>query len=233
MKPTIGNQQDNSPNGTKLRRNRRAIDTSSESSTSSYHLLSFPLEGKIEAKNYPFQLYTLGENKFSITTKNYPIIYQEHKFDNLQKQKNKFKIGEIDKLLTFEEILKYGIESIKLKDDYLFNRIRELKELCDCEEEYDVSLDSLKTMFIFVEAIGNISKPSSLTVSESGLFYLEWERDKNNSITVRFKKDYFLDYVIFKPSLHIDKRIIFNGSMYALDLVDFLKDLNLKIHQQI
>jgi hypothetical protein len=232
MKPTIGNQKDNSPNRTKLRENSQTIDTISESLPIFYHT-SFSSIGKIEAQNYRLLLDTPGKNKFSIITKNNPTIIPERKNDSFPKQKNKFKIEEIDKLLTFEEILKYGIESIKLKDDHLFNRIRELKELCDCEEDYDVSLDSLKTMFIFVEAIGNISKPSSLTVSESGLFYLEWERDRNNSITVRFKKDYFLDYVIFKPSLHIDKRIIFNGSMYALDLVDFFKDLNLKIHQQI
>jgi hypothetical protein len=100
-----------------------------------------------------------------------------------------------------------------LKEDYFFNRIRELKESCDSEEDYDVSLESFKTMFLFVEAIGSISKPSSLTVSENGIFHLEWERDRNNSITLRFKKDYFTDYVIFKPSSHISKRIILNGSM--------------------
>ena len=75
-------------------------------------------------------------------------------------------------------------------------------------------------MFLFIGAMGSISKPSSLTVSETGLFYLEWEKDRNNSITVRFKTDYFLDYVICKPSLHIDKRIVFNGSIYALDLTE-------------
>jgi hypothetical protein len=64
-------------------------------------------------------------------------------------------------------------------------------------------LESFKGIFSFIETIGNISKPSSLTVTESRFFYLEWERDRNNSITVRFKKDYFLEYVIFKPSSHI------------------------------
>ena len=162
-----------------------------------------------------------------------PFVYQ-YKSQNLETTKNKLsKRDEIDKLSTFEEILKYGIDAIKLKDDYFFNRIRELKELCDSEEEYDISLESLKTMFLFVEAIGRISKPSSLTVSESGIFYLEWERDRNNSITVRFKKDYFLDYVIFKPSSHINQRIILKGSMYALDLIDLLNGFNIKTHKKI
>jgi len=144
------------------------------------------------------------------------ISQQEHK-SNLEKS---IKRDEIDKLLTFEEILTYGIDRIKLPDDYFFNRISELKELCASEEDYDLSLESLKTMFLFIGAMGSISKPSSLTVSETGLFYLEWEKDRNNSITVRFKTDYFLDYVICKPSLHIDKRIVFNGSIYALDLTE-------------
>lgn len=138
---------------------------------------------------------------------------------------------ELDKLATFEEILKYGIDNIKLKDDYLFKRIRELKEVCDSEEDYDVSLESLKTMGLFLEAIGSISKPSSLTVGESGCFYLEWEKSWNNSITLRFKKDYFLDYVIYRPSSHRDKRIIFKGSMHALDIIDNSNGSNIKIHK--
>lgn len=178
---------------------------------------------------YDFKLKTIDKSRFYIPEKSPPFVYMESKSKNLEIPRNKSsKRDEIDKLSTFEEILKYGIDAIKLKDDYFFNRICELKELCDSEEDYDVSLESLKTMFLFVEAIGSISKPSSLTVSESGLFYLEWERDRNNSITVRFKKDYFLDYVIFKPSLHIKKRITLNGSMYALDLIDYLSDLNIK-----
>lgn len=185
-------------------------------------------------KKYPLGFRTFNENKISLTTKNLTNRIEEHKPDNIEKQKNKsIKIDEIDKLSTFEKILKYGIDIIKLKDDYLFKRISELKELCDSEEDFDISLESLKSMLLFIGTIGNITKPSSITVSESGLFYLEWERNRNNSITMRFKKDYFLDYVIFKPSLHTSKRIILNGSMNSMDFIDYLNDLNIKIHQQI
>ncbi len=138
---------------------------------------------------------------------------------------------EIDKLSTFEEILQYGIESIKLKDDYFFKRIRELEELCAEEEDVEISLESLKSMFLFVGTLVNISKPSSLTVNDNGFFHLGWKKDKNNSITLEFKKDYFSNYVIFQPSLHINKRIILNGSMYVLDLIDYLNDLKIKIHR--
>ncbi|VXD17927.1 conserved hypothetical protein [Planktothrix serta PCC 8927] len=190
----------------------------------------------VQKNLFSFKENTVDKSLSSVPIKKARFYYTESKLGNLETSKNKFiKRDTIDKLSTFEEILKYGIDAIKLKDDYLFNRIRELKELCDSEEDedYEISLESLKTMFLFLEAIGSIFKPSSLTVSETGLFYLEWERDRNNSITLRFKKDYFLDYVIFKPSLHINKRITFNGSMYALDLIDYLNDLNIKIHKKI
>mgnify|MGYP005846365929 CR=1 FL=1 len=181
-----------------------------------------------------FQNNTVVKSLSSVSMKSPQLVYTEYKSQNLERTKNKLnKRYKIDKLSTFEEILKYGINAIKLHDDYLFNRILELKELCGSEEDYDISLESLKTMFLFIEALGSISKPSSLTVSESGIFYLEWEKDRNNSITLRFKKDYFLDYVIFKPSSHINQRIIFKGSMYVLDLIDYLNRLGIKIHKQI
>lgn len=182
-----------------------------------------------------FPINTFKKNKYIIRTENNPINYQqEYKSRPVEKTRNKSsKRDEINKLLTFEEILEYGINAINLKDSYFFDRILELKEICDSDEDDDLSLESLKTMFFFVEAIGNISKPSSLTVSESGLFYLEWERDVNNSITVRFKKDYFLDYVIFESRLDINEPRVLNGSMDALDFIDYLNDLNLKIHQQV
>jgi hypothetical protein len=129
--------------------------------------------------------------------KNITLIISKKKIKKL------IQIDVIDKLLTFEEIREYSIDIIKLRNNYLLNRISELKDLCDSEEDSHISLESCKGMFLFIETIGNISKPSSLTVTESRFFYLEWERDRNKSITVRFKKDYFLEYVIFKPSSHI------------------------------
>ena len=138
-------------------------------------------------------------------------------------------LDEIDKLSTFEKILQYGIETIKLKDDYFFKRIRELEELCAEEDDVEISLESLKSMLLFVGTLGNISKPSSLTVSDNGLFHLGWKQDKNNSITLRFKKDYFSDYVIFQPSSYLSQRIILNGSMYVLDLINYLNNLKLSL----
>jgi len=189
----------------------------------------------IEEKNpFGFRFSENKENKIIETTNNLTNRIEEHKPEKREVQKKKsISIDEINQLSTFDEIVKYGMNAIKLKGDYLFNRIYELKELCDEEEDCDLSLESLKSMFLFIGTIGNISKPSSITVSESGLFYLEWEKDRNNSITMRFKKDYFLDYVIFRPSSHTSKRIILNGSMNTMDFIDYLNNLNIKIHRQI
>jgi hypothetical protein len=193
-----------------------------------------------EPKSFREKEYSFGfhasepkENKIIITN-NLTNRIEEYKPEKPGVQKKKsISIDEINQLSTFYEIVKYGINAVKLKGDYLFNRIYELKELCDEEEDCDLSLESLKSMFLFIGTIANISKPSSITVSESGLFYLEWEKDRNNSITMRFKKDYFLDYVIFRPSSHTSKRIILNGSMNTMDFIDYLNNLNIKIHQQI
>jgi hypothetical protein len=188
-------------------------------------------EGKY---SFGFDFSETKENEIIITTNNLTNRIEEHKPEKPGVQEKKsISIDEINQLSTFYEIVKYGINAVKLKGDYLFNRIYELKELCDEEEDCDLSLESLKSMFLFIGTIANISKPSSITVSESGLFYLEWEKDRNNSITMRFKKDYFLDYVIFRPSSHTSKRIILNGSMNTMDFIDYLNNLNIKIHQQI
>ncbi len=73
--------------------------------------------------------------------------------------------------ILFYNMVLILIYFIFLKNNYLLNRISELKYLCDSEEDSHISLESFKGMFLFIETIGNISKPSSFTVSESGFFY--------------------------------------------------------------
>lgn len=203
-----------------------------EKNLGEYYIL--PAKSSINYRQYKSPQKIQFLNFISAILSARELSSEAEKSDNLEQTSNRSikvdSIDEVNKLSTFEEILEYGSNTIKLKDEFFLNRIRELKELCDSEEDYDVSLESLKAMLLFVGAMGSFSKPS-ITVSESGIFYLEWEKDKNNSITLRFKQDYFIDYVIFKPSLHANKRIILNGSMHALDLIDYLNDLNINIHK--
>ncbi len=70
------------------------------------------------------------ENKILLTTNKSINIIEEYNPYNLKKQTKKLiQIDEIDKLLTFKEILEYSIDIIKLKNNYLLNRISELKDL--------------------------------------------------------------------------------------------------------
>ncbi|MEA5469963.1 hypothetical protein [Spirulina sp. 06S082] len=171
-------------------------------------------------------LSAIKEQNFNY--KNSPLIF----LDSYKKKRKKLDQDRLGKFLTFEEILNYGLDFIKLKDDYFSKRIRELKELCDLEEDDGLSLESLKTMFLFIGSLESITKPSSLTLSETGIFYLTWRKDKKNSVSLRFQENYFVDYVIFKPSSYINKRIILNGSMYVIDMIDYLESLKIKLHQQ-
>ena len=132
---------------------------------------------------------------------------------------------EIDRLSRFDQLLSYCSNTIRLKDNYWLSRLQELKKLCDVEEDYDLSLESLKTMLLFLGSIPTISKPTSLTVNENGLLHVEWDKDRHNSLNLKFKEPYFLDYVIFEQSLYIHKRTILKGSMYVLDFVDYLQSL--------
>jgi hypothetical protein len=96
---------------------------------------------------FGFDFSETKENEIIITTNNLTNRIEEHKPEKPGVQEKKsISIDEINQLSTFDEIVKYGINAVKLKGDYLFNRIYELKELCDEEEDCDLSLESLKSM---------------------------------------------------------------------------------------
>ena len=109
MKLMMSNQNDNSPTGTKSRRNSEVSATilrlveARPTAYSPAPYKSYP--PFLEGKNYPFPLDQVALNKYFISsiTKNNPRVFQEHKSDNLEKPKNQSsKIDEIDKLSTFE-----------------------------------------------------------------------------------------------------------------------------------
>ena len=89
-------------------------------------------------------------------------------------------------------------------------------------EQFPVSLELLRVMFSFVGLLG---KPNSTTIQE--FFSLGWELENRNSVTLRFKSESVIDYVIFKPENPLSKtgkRIILNGSMSSTELIQYLKD---------
>jgi len=162
--------------------------------------------------------------------KNFDIYPSENK-NRKKNQYEKF-IFQLDSLLGFDDIIVFLEKRVSSNKIYLSQRIKELKELCDSEQDCDISLDSLKSMLLFIFVVKNFSKPS-LTMNESGYFQLSWRKNINNLITLRFKNEYFLDYVIFKSSRYFEKRLILNGSMNILDFIDYINALKLTLHQEV
>ena len=111
---------------------------------------------------------------------------------------------------------------------YLFDRIKELFNVYDEDEESQISVDSLKSMLTFLFLINRFVKPK-LTLNESGTFQLSWKKDNFNLVTLRFKEEESLDYVIFRTSKHVKKPIILNGNMNIFDFKDYLIDIGLYI----
>lgn len=134
-------------------------------------------------------------------------------------------IKEAKSLTSIEEALKLYKKHF-LKGQELANRLAALIDLHD-EEDASISLDSLKAMLIFLGAIAVDFKTPSITLNENGTFQANWRKNNSSLITLRFKEENFIDYVIFKPSQHTKKPIILNGSMNLFDLIEYIKDLGL------
>lgn len=137
---------------------------------------------------------------------------------------NKFK-SRIESIFKFSELIEFTRNNFP---NYLAERISELKN-SDPEEE--VSIDSLKSMLLFLFSIRKFKKPT-ITLNDMGIFQTRWKTDRNNSMTTSFIENWSLNYVIFKPSRHASKRIILNGKMNVLDFKDYLVDIKFKPHKE-
>ncbi len=142
-------------------------------------------------------------------------------------EKDKSDVADIlKKLHTIDELLSFCKENFADKTQNLSNRLVELLELHD-ENDNPISVGSLKSMLAFLLLMPVGFKSPRMTLNENGTFQLNWRRDNFNLITLRFKDDHALDYVIFKPSQYCKKHIILNGYMNLFDFAEYLKNLNL------
>ncbi len=140
-------------------------------------------------------------------------------------------MNSLNKITDFFEII-YSSESIFPDNKkYIFQRLMDIKVMHDPKEGDDISLESLKGLLVFLYSVKDFKKPS-ITLNDLGFLQMNWKRDKNNLLTVSFKENYFLNYVIFMPSGFTDKRIILNGSMNILDLGNYLSKLCIKLHRE-
>lgn len=130
----------------------------------------------------------------------------------------------LTQLLTFEDLITFGKLNINDKDNYISHRITELRVLCE-EDNDEISLNSLRTLLFILTVVGKISRPTSITVSESGLFYVEWEVSRESSITLCLKEHYFVQYVIMVPDNNKGRKSL-NGQLYSNEFLKYLSTLN-------
>jgi hypothetical protein len=129
-------------------------------------------------------------------------------------------------LVDVAEVVKIAEKYFYAKKQGLVKRLNELLTLYDESEDDDISVESLKSMLIFLSSIGDFTMPT-MTLNETGTFQINWRKSNSNLMTLRFKNNGFVDYAIFQPSQHIEKPIIINGNMNLFDFIDYIKNLNL------
>lgn len=191
--------------------------------------LSYP----IKERNAP-QIVILVNNKIADIEKktvyNSNISYSEYSNPShtpkYPKSELKHFRNELEKISSLNDVLVLSEPFFSNSKFYLFERIRDLFDLFDEDEDSKISIDSLKSMLTFLFLIDNFIKPR-ITLNENGTFQTNWKKDNFNLITLRFKEVESSDYVIFKSSKYSKKPIILNGNMSIFDFRDYLIDLGL------
>jgi len=168
-------------------------------------------------------------NLFLFEDKTVPSKFEQKSEDiSIKDIRNSLKtISDINDLINF------GKGVFPKSEQYLFELATEAIEDFYPEEEGDeISVESLKGMLLFLYSLKRFKEPE-ISISETGVFYVDWEEEVNNSLTVRFKDDFFLEYSLFQPSVHTDKWNIRNGKVHILDFKDDLLKLDIKLHREI
>jgi len=135
----------------------------------------------------------------------------------------------LSKLRDFYKIISLFKSKYSVSQQFIFERLLTLKQMVEYETEDELSLESLKGLLCFLYLIKDFNEPV-ISINDSGDFQLNWHTDRNNLLTLSFKENYVLHYVIFTPSSYTFKRIIFNGQMDIIDFKDYLIKLDIKLH---
>ncbi len=173
-------------------------------------------------KNSPFHnLHPFSYNEKKEKYFLYLFVQQKSKTTE-----NKLKniINALIKVRNINELIKLAKEKFPESKQYLFDIIEKEVEAFEEEKEEDIgiSLESFKGMLLFLYGLSSFAKPE-ISISETGVFYLDWEKADNNSLTIRFKDNFFLEYSLFSPSKYTDKLNIRSGMIHVLD---FKKDID-------
>lgn len=95
----------------------------------------------------------------------------------------------------------------------------------ELDENKKPSLSSLNSLLLFLNNLDGLNINYIISISESGIFYLDWDENENISLTIKFKSSFMLEYSIFHTSVYSNKRNVFNGRVNVLDAVFIIKKL--------
>jgi hypothetical protein len=137
----------------------------------------------------------------------------------------------LSNLSNYHDIIEFGKTFFSISNHCLLERIIELKELFEDEEDGDISIESLKSMLLFLFCLNQFERPT-ITLNDLGIFQTRWKKDRHNLLTTSFLENWSLNYVIFLPSEYTDDRIILNGAMNVLDFVGYLLKINCQVYQE-
>jgi hypothetical protein len=157
-------------------------------------------------------------------------VFKKNKLDNIedQKKQNLLSLEDLKKSKNLDDVLKLA-KTFFSERKHLSNRLEQLISFYNEEEEEEegeISVESLKSMLVFFSEKVKFNSPS-ITLSEDGIFQVNWRKDNLNLITLRFKNENSADFLIFESSQYTDKPEISNGSKTVFKLVEDIKKLNL------
>jgi hypothetical protein len=139
-------------------------------------------------------------------------------------------IAHLEKVSTITDVLAVLKTRTPFQYQYLFKIISEAIDDFRPDEIVPISVSSLKGMLVFLFSLERFAVPS-ISISDTGIFYIDWKHSFKDSLTVRFKSNLILEYSLFQPSMHTDKLLIRNGRVHVLDFESDIRKLNIKTHK--
>ncbi len=165
----------------------------------------------------------------------YDLISRFGIVPSFKPQSNEVLVNKISKLKEtlevvekIDDLLALSKKQFPSSKQYLFDVLSEvMQDFYSEEDNAPISIDSLKGMLIFLFSLEQFTEPT-ISISDSGLFYIDWEKNHNDSLTIRFKNNFMLEYSLFQPSLHTNKLAIRNGQTHVLDFEADIRKLGIK-----
>ena len=120
---------------------------------------------------------------------------------------------------NYDMIIKIAMCHLDISNKDLFDRIKYLKEKINKDEELNLNLDSLKCMMLFL-VCERFIKP---TITFINYFQCNWKIN-NTIITISFKENFTVNFVIIKNIEDTKNLETINGKMSLLSFIKLLID---------